>query len=390
MSDFHEFELSEVADEHASIERFCRLARVYVWALGRDDVFSVEGRVQGSQMREISWTPSDGAPVLHTLVRDYREYFEAIHFPSVDALAHDSGDDSAPRVSAHGVGLRRLTLRGDARLAQRLQDVIDQTERGEEPHVDPLQDDPRSRRMALYALGWPAARAGKDNKQLAADITTALRGALSDAAGEVRAAAAGIAGRYRVLALGTALAACAADPHAEVRASALNALRALDESEGLVHAVRSIADEDSGVRAAAFGIARHVSHLPWARRRALIGPLASHVERAWPSLDAAQRRQVLEWFVGCEHADVVRLMAAAGGDPETDVRRKAVEVTASLEHTDATSALLGFIDDPDEDVAAAAVEALSMEPARARLEADASLRAAVIEKLSRWAVSTDA
>lgn len=381
MSDLCEIELPERDDEQQSIERFCRLAEGYVLALAADDRFRVEGRVQGTQTREVQWTPADGPRALQTLVADYREYFEAIDFPSPDPeLA--AGDASGTRVYARGVGLRLITVAGDAALAEQVRRLATQIEAGQAPHADATSGDARQRRLALFAMTWPGARAGRDNRKLAADITAALREATGDAAPMVRATALRLVGRYRIAALAGEVTAGTDDANPAVRVAALESLRALDEIAALEPALRHLADADPAVCRAAFAVARHVGHLPWARRRALMGPLAAHLEAAWPALEPQTRVQALEWLVGCTHDEALQAVTALQADLDPRVRVKAAEVLATLECDGAVATLLRFVDDPDEDVQAAAVEALSTDAARTVLQRDDALREALLTRLA--------
>lgn len=381
MAEMREIELPERDDESQSIERFCRLAEGYVLALAADDRFRVEGRVQGTQTREVQWTPADGARALQTLVADYREYFEAIDFPPPDPDVA-VGETSGTRIYARGVGLRLITVTGDANLGEQVARLAAQIEAGASPQADAASDEPRQRRLALFAMTWPSARAGRDNRKIAADITAALREASADVSPLVRATALRLVGRYRIAALADEAVAGVDDTHPAVRVAALESLRALDEVAALEPAIRCLADADRGVRQAAFAVARHVGHLPWARRRALMGPLATHLRAAWLGLEAQTRMQALEWLVGCAHDGALQAVAALRNDADPRVRAKAAEVLATLECEGAVATLVGFVNDADEDVQAAAVEALSTDSVRAALQRDDALRESLLCRLA--------
>lgn len=384
MSEVREIELSECDDEPQSIERFCRFAEAYVVVLAADDRFRVEGRVQGTHMRDVQWTPADGARALQTLVADYREYFEAIDFPPPDPDLVATADRGA-RVYARGVGLRLITVAGDAALAHQIANLAARVEIGDAPVVDPASADARQRRLALFAMTWPGARAGRDNRKLAADITAALREAAGDSEPLVRATALRLMGRYRIAALMAEVTAATDDPHPTVCVAALDSLRALDEVAALEPALRHLGDADPAVRQAAFAVARHVGHLPWARRKALVGPLASHLLAAWPRLLPETRLQALEWLVGCVHAEALGAVAALRTDDDPRVRAKAAEVLATLECDGAVATLVQFLDDADEAVQTAAVEALSVDSARAALQRDDALRETLMDRLAALA-----
>ena len=379
--DVHEIELPEPANETDGIARFCRLAQAYVLALATDDQFRVEGRIQGAHTREMPWTPADGARALATLVADYREYFEAIHFPPVDVEAMDAAAQASTTVHARGVGLRLLTVRGDAAVARRLEHLAAAVEEG---GGAPLHDasDARGRSLALFAMTWPAARGERDDRALAQHITTNLRSAASDTAPRVRATALGLVGRYRILALVEEVNRGLSDPHAAVRRSALEALRAIDDGAALAVAARLLCDDNAQVRHAAWATLRHLQHVPWARRRDLVGPLAVHLRAGWAFLAPHERVEGLEWLVGCPRDQALEAVAALRGDPDAAVRTKVAEVLGTLERAEAVSLLVDLLGDVVEDVQVAAVEALSQPLSREVLQRDETLRATVMARLA--------
>jgi HEAT repeat protein len=386
MNGFWEIELSERGDEHESVERFCRLARAFTVTLGWDDVFHIQGRVQGSQMRDLEWTPADGARALHTLLADYREYFEGIYFPRVES-GGEAVDDT--RIYAHGVGLRLLSVRGSESVARRLEVLVEEVESGTETRPDASSPDPRLRRMALFALGWPETRGDRDNRALAAEIVAKLRLALGDEAPTVRATAAALAGRYRILAMVDDVRALLGDPASSARAAAIQALQAMDDEAAMPSVAPLLGDPDPDVRRAAFQALRHVAHLPWARRKDVVGGLAGAFVEAWALLDVEVRLQMLDWLVGCPQDDARRAVLALKGDSSERVRRKMVEVVATLERGDVIADLVDLLDDPAEEVKAAALEALSDERRRAALQADPALLSRVMERLERLALAAD-
>lgn len=380
MPELRQIELSEQADEEASVERFCRLAEAFVIDLGADDRFHVTGRLHATQVRDVMWTPADGPRALLTMVADYREYFESIAFPALSCAPDENAS-----VHAHGVGLRLLTVRGAPDVAERIVALAAAVESGTRPTADLASADPRQRRMALFAMLWPGARGTRDSRALAADITTALRHAIRDGDARVRATALTIAARYRILAMADDALPALEDPDPSVRLAALSALRAFDDGGAVPPALRLLRDPDAHVRREAFAVARHVGHMPWARRKALVGPQGDDLAAAWPLLDAPSRRQGLDWLAGSSHEAAVRAAVALRDDSDALTRGKAVEVLATLEHDDAVAGLVSFLDDSDEDVLALAVEALTSEHARTVLHASPPLRERVMARLAPMA-----
>lgn len=351
---FWQIELPAAGDD---LEAFAAVARAYVFHLGVDDLFRVQGRVTGQVTRELTWSPGQGGAVLSGLVADYREYFEGIWFPPLD-------DETlrASTIYGSGVGMRVLNVRGDERALHLLQDLL----------REPPPAGPRAGLIALYEAAWTSR----------AEARRAFVEALSGADPRARLAAIRLSGRYRLVDMADPLMALRDDPREAVRQTVVAALAAIDPLAAIPATVRLLADPSDAVRDAAFAVLRHAGHMPWGKRKDLMDDVMADLCPGLDRLDAARRAEVLEWLVGCASPHAVEAVAALASDGDAAVRHKAVQVLASMPAARVLPTLVEALGDAEEAVAVAAVEALGTESMQAALRARPDLLEIVMQRLA--------
>jgi len=354
----HQVELPP--EEGDEIHAFWHFAKAYVRHFAADDIFRVEGRVRGSDTRELTWSPGEGPSVLAGYVRDYQEYFEAIWFPPLDAEVFPGGENV--RVNAAGVGLRVLNVQGGREVADRLEWLT--------RNVGAAAPTDRAARVGLFEAAWVSRAAAVER----------YRDALAGDDLRVAAHAAMLCGRYRLLELLDEVRALLDDPRPALRGVAVAALKGMDDVAVIPETARLLSDADASVRDAAFTSLRHVAHMPMARRREVMEAVAAELRLGMPWLAAERRAEVAGWLSGSGEAGADLLLALAA-DPAPGVRLQAARALGMGRERRILAVLANMLGDADEEVAVAAVESLGNEPLRTWLQEDEALLRQVMETL---------